>query len=53
MIETQKLEFGPNSTESLANLKTQILLNSPTHIVTKFKNSNSDTKYTQGSLLKL
>ena len=26
MIKTQKLEFGPNSTESLTNLKTQILM---------------------------
>ena len=26
MIKTQKLEFGSNSTESLKNLKTQILM---------------------------
>ena len=26
MIKTQKLEFGPNSTESLTYLKTQILM---------------------------
>ena len=45
MIKTKKLEFGPNSTESLTNLKTQIIMKFTYSYCDKNKkNSSSDTK---------